>query len=317
MRPLVRQMSRILVTGGSGLLGCNLVLAAIEDHDVVAVSRQHSLQWLGVENVQADLSEESMATQVLETINPDWVVHCAAGTNVDECERNPEWAFLLNREMASYVARAAHSLGARLVHISTDAVFDGVQGDYNEEATPNPISHYGQSKLEGEEAVKSAHPGAVVIRTNFYGWNALPKKSLAEWFLDHLETGRPCIGFSDVFVTPILANNFAEIILRTLEVKLEGVYHVGGSECVDKYTFGVRLAEVFGLDHTVISPSSVEAAHLDAPRSKKLCLDSTKISSALGVDLPDLADGMTKFKQLRDSGYADRLRDGVVSQPLA
>jgi dTDP-4-dehydrorhamnose reductase len=107
-----------------------------------------------------------------------------AATDIEACERDPALAHRLNTEMAQGVARAAAETGARLLHLSTDAVFDGADGSYREDQLPAPLNVYGKTKLAGEAAVSEAHPGALVVRTNFFGWNAKPKVNLAEWFLD-------------------------------------------------------------------------------------------------------------------------------------
>ncbi len=235
-------------------------------------------------------------------------------TNVDRCEQDEAGAYLLNREMARWVARASTEQGAQLVHISTDAVFDGRRGGYREEQRPHPINVYGRSKLAGEQAVKHAHPRAIICRTNIFGWNALSKLSLAEWFLDSLESERRTPGFSDVWVTPLLVNDLAGILVQMLEADLKGTYQVVGADCVSKYEFGVRLARVFHLATELIEPVSVDEAQLRAPRPKRLCLDGRKAARALDLSLPRLNDGLKRFRALRDDGYRARLKslEGAV-----
>lgn len=296
-------MARILITGASGLLGANLVLDYATEHEVLAVCHRHPVHLDGVEVILADLSQPGRAQEVIERGRPEWVIHCAAATDVDACEADPQMAFRLNRDMAGLVAEGARSAGARLAHISTDAVFDGEKGGYTEEDPPRPINVYGASKHAGEGVVTAAHPEALVVRTNIFGWNAQPKQCLAEWFLDHLEAGRPCPGFTDVWVTPILVNNLGEMLLRMLGVGLQGVYHVPGGECVTKHDFGVCLARVFGLDDSLIKPSKVQQAGLLAPRPRRLCLDGTKVETELRTRLPTIAAGLSGFKRLQEVGH--------------
>ncbi len=301
-------MARVLITGASGLLGANLVLAWRERHEVVAACHRHPIHLPGVPTLRADLSRPGEAERVVVEAAPDWVVHTAAATDVDACEADPEMAFRLNRDMAGAVAAAAAGAGARLAHISTDAVFDGQRGDYREEDEPRPINVYGRSKWEGERAVLAAHPQALVVRTNIYGWNAQSKRSLAEWFLANLEAGRTCGGFVDVWVTPILVNDLADLLARALEKGLQGVLHLAGGECVSKYEFGRRLAQIFGLDGDLIRPISVEEAGLRAPRPKRLCLDGDRARRQLGCPLPDMDEGLDRFRRLREAGYPESLK---------
>lgn len=301
-------MARLLVTGASGLLGANLVLETAARHEVVAVARRHPVRHSNVAALEADLAQDGVAERVMRWAQPEWVVHCAAATNLDECEADPPTAFRLNRDMAGAVAAAAAKAGARLVHISTDAVFGGDAGTYDETSATRPVNVYGRSKLAGEEAVTQAHAEAAVVRTNIYGWNAQAKSSLAEWFLVNLAAGRPCLGFDDVFFTPLLVNDLVPVLLEILERDLRGVYHVAGSECLSKRAFGLRVAENFGLEPGLIEAGHVAQAGLLAPRPKKICLDCRRVEAALGLTLPGVDAGLRRFRQLREQGFVQQLK---------
>ena len=301
-------MRRILITGASGLLGANLVLDAVGRYEVTPVSHQQRVEWPGVESLQADLAQAGAASELLGLVRPDWVIDCAAATDVDACEADPPMAFRLNRDMAGQVAMAARSVGARLAHISTDAVFDGERGGYVEGDQPNPINVYGQSKLEGERAVRAADPDALIVRTNIFGWTSQGKRSLAEWFVGHLEAGRGCRGFTDIFVSPILVNDLSEFLFRMLEAGLQGLYHVAGGDCVSKYQFGVTIARTFGLEAELIEPVRVETSELRAPRGRRLCLRGQRIERELGIRLPPAREGLARFKALREEGRPADLR---------
>jgi dTDP-4-dehydrorhamnose reductase len=303
-------LARILITGASGLLGANLALTAVEQgHTVIGVAHAHRLRSKAFEVVQADLTRPGEAERVIADSSPDWLVHCAALTDLDACERTPELASRLNRDAARSVAAAASANHIRLVHISTDAVFDGRRGGYSEEEVPNPINAYGRSKLEGERSVADACPSAAIVRTNIYGWNALGKQSLAEWFLGNLEAGRACNGFTDVKTTPILVNDLSRLLLSVLDNGLSGTLHIAGAECLSKYEFGLKIAAIFALDPELIRPTSVDQAGLAAKRSKELCLDCRKAQAALGIRLPSVDEGLQRFRELRVAGLTDRLHE--------
>lgn len=304
-------MTRILVTGASGLLGSNLSLMASPSFEVVGQYYQHAVELPGVRMLQADLTDRSSVQSLFERAEPDWVVHAAAATDLDRCEADPDWARQLNRDAAAYVAERAMGAGARLAHISTDAVFDGVHGWYREEDSVNPISVYGETKRQAERAVRDAHLGALILRTNFFGWNARDKKSLGEWFLGHLEAGRECSGFEDVYITTLLVNDLASYLLRMLDHGLSGLFHLAGGECVSKYQFGRRLAETFHLDPSLIKPISVEELGLKARRAKQLCLESKKVERALGEHVPSLDESLAYFKELRGKPFYRELVGGA------
>ena len=308
-------MARILVTGASGLLGANLVLEAADaGHHVIAASHLHPVASGGVEACLGDLSRPGEAERLLETFRPEWVIHCAALTDLDLCETNPSLADRLNTEMAAAVARACRAVGARLVYISTDAVFDGRRGGYVEDDVPAPVNVYGKSKLAGEEEVARTDSEALIVRTNIFGWNPRANRGLAEWFLSGLEDGRQKPGFTDVWVTPILVNDLSRLLLRMLGAGLFGVYHVPGADCVSKYAFGERLARAFDLDPTLVTQASVEDAQLAAPRGRQLCLQAARLLAETDIDLPGLDHGLSRLRELRRTGFLDRLRGLVRSQ---
>jgi len=305
-------MPRLLITGASGLLGANLVLAAHEDHEVIAVYHRHAIELEGVQSVSADLCQPGIAKELFERFQPDWIVHCAADTSIDELEGDPERAFRVNRDMAANVAEAAHEIGAKMVHISTDAVFDGREGPYREGDPTEPVNVYGKSKLAGEQTVRALCPEALIIRTNTFGWNAQPKTSLAEWFINNLLQGIPCKGFVDVYFNPLLVNHLWVIIKSLLKSNLWDVFHVGSDQCISKFEFGVRLAESFDLNKELISAVEIETGSLRAPRPKNTCLDCSKIRKVVNVELLDIESNISFFHELEQSGYVEEIRKMAV-----
>jgi dTDP-4-dehydrorhamnose reductase len=299
---------RILITGASGLLGLNLALEAASEHTVFGLVHQHNLRTQAFHVIRADLLEPGAIQSVLDETQPDWVIHCAALANVDACETNPQQAAQLNSEipgkLAQYVARG----GARLVHISTDAVFNGQRGQYSEEDEPNPLSVYARTKLAGELAVAQANPEAIIARVNLFGWSVTGQRSLGEFFFNNLQAGKSVMGFTDVFFCPLLANDLGQILMRMLEKRLSGLYHVVSRECISKYTFGVRLARRFGLDEDLIRPASVSQAGLKAARSPHLTLQTRKLARALGTPPPDLSTGLERFYALYQQGYPQHIK---------
>ena len=301
-------MTRVLVTGASGLLGANLMLEWAERHEVIGVTHAVPLVHPRIDIRQEDLARPGAAQRLFKEVRPQAVVHCAAATDVEACERDPELAHRLNAEMAGLVAQAAAETGARLLHVSTDAVFDGEGGPYREEDHPAPVNEYGKSKLAGEAAARAVNSEALVVRTNFFGWNATPKTNLAEWFLDRLRSGQVARGFTDVFCSPVLVNDLAGLFEALLATDVRGLLHLPGRECLSKFDFGRRLALAFGLREELVQPSDLAESGFGAPRPRRTCLDGTIVRGVLGSDLPSVDLGVRRLESLARTGYLLRLK---------
>ena len=299
----------ILVTGASGLLGSNfLVVAQRRGARLAAVSHRHSVRMPGVEAVRADLTDRRAVEDLCRAFRPRWIVHCAALTDVDRCEEHPEEARRVNAEVPGHLAEAARHVGAGLLYISTDGVFDGTAGQYAEGDAPAPVNVYAETKLAGEDAVRGALERHLIVRTNIYGWNLQEKLSLAEWILGRLETAQDVPGFRDAVFTPILVNDLSEVLLDMLDRGLIGVYHVAGSQALSKYEFALALAEEFALSRDLVRPASLAGSTLRASRPPNTSLQTAKVSRALGRPMPDATAGLRRFKALRDAGFVKRLK---------
>jgi len=301
-------MTRILITGASGLLGLNLALSASEQHTVIGVDRCR-LTGVPFELVCADLLEPGAVDRVLDETHPEWLIHCAALANLEACEADPILAHRLNADLPGDLAAACARRGIRLMHISTDSVFDGMKADtYSETDTPNPQGVYSATKLAGEQNVLSANPEAAIARVNFFGWSLGGKRSISEFFFNNLSADRQCNGFTDIWFCPIFVGDLADTLLRMLEKALSGLYHAVGSDALTKYGFGVRLARRFGFDETLITPISIEQSGLTAKRSPTLRLSVHKLSTALGVKIPGVSTGLDHFYTQFQQGYPQKIR---------
>jgi dTDP-4-dehydrorhamnose reductase len=302
-------MKRLLVTGASGLLGLHLALQENDRYEVCGVVNRQALINPPFQAVQADLTDESAACQIIDRFKPDLMIHCAAMANIDGCEKDPARAGVVNGELPGRLARLAKEYGFQLVHISTDAVFDGTRGNYRETDPPNPLSVYAGTKLAGETRVAMENPQALIARVNFYGWSLNGNRSLAEFFFNNLKTGSRVNGFTDVYFCPLMVADLCDVLMKMAEAGLSGLYHVVSPEAITKYAFGCRIAELFGFDATLINPISVEQGGLTARRSPLLTLLPEKLQQDLSIELPDQANGLLRFYQEYEIAYPALLRE--------
>jgi len=302
-------MTKILVTGGSGLLGSNISKIATSRYEVFATYNKNKVSMDNVSYFQADLSIKGDLEEI-EQIKPEFIIHCAALTNMDFCEENPADAYNGNVLASIHVAEVARKIGSYLIYISTDSVFNGEDGNYSESDIPDPISVYGKTKLEAEQKVLSICPHSCVVRTNIYGWNKLNKFSLAEWMLNKLTNNEELPGIKDVYFSPTLVNDLAGILFKLYEGRNEGIFHIVGGESCSKLDFAYNIAEVFRLDKSVIKPINFQALGLKAPRGMNMSLNVTKVREILKVDLPHVREGLEEMRMLRNEGYVESLKHG-------
>jgi len=299
---------RILVTGASGLLGLNLCLKEVKEHDIYGIVHQTQLANVPFTLIRQDLTNKNALSKVFNQTEPELVVNCAAMANVDQCEKNPIPAAKINSEVPGYLAKNCAERVIPFIHISTDAVFDGEKGNYKETDVPNPLSIYAKTKLEGEKRVLDANPSALIARVNFFGFSVTGRRSLAEFFLRNLISNKRVYGFIDILFSPMYVNDLIDTLFKMVKNKLTGIYHVVSSNHLSKYDFGMLISEKFNLDGSIITPESYLKGNLIAKRSPNLFLDVRKLLST-GIEVPNVALAVDHFC----SDYVDGLSDRIQS----
>jgi len=299
---------KLLITGVSGLLGINLAMESLREHEVIGVDRG-KLKSAPFAVLRADLAQREAIESLIDWTRPEWLINCAALANLEKCQADPLQAKVLNTDLPGELATVCAKRNIRFVHVSTDAVFDGTkEGFYTEEDKPSPPGVYSQTKLDGEHAVQQVNPEAILARVNFYGWSLGGRRSLAEFFVNSLSEGKNVNGFTDVIFCPMLVNDTARLLLEMLQKGLRGVYHLIGPQPMSKYQFGMKIARRFGFDETLIFPRSVESSSLTAKRSHNLWLSIHKLSTVLGHEIPSFSTGLAEFYTQFQQGYPQKIR---------
>lgn len=261
----------MLVTGSNGLLGTKLLAAMaprVELQPLASSRGPCANAYLGdFPFFPLDVTDPARVTAVIAAAAPDVVVHTAALTDVDGCERAPDRARAINVEGTANVADACARAGARLVQLSTEYVFDGRAGPYEEGDPPNPLGVYARTKLESERVVAARCADWAVARTTvLYGYAPNVRPNFVLWLLDQLARGQRVRVVADQIGSPTLANNLAEMVLALAMGGSQGVYHTVGRSRLDRYRFARLAAEVFGLDANLIDPVTTAELNQPAPR---------------------------------------------------
>tara|TARA_Y100000034_G_C6909557_1_gene423539 strand:- start:9423 stop:10328 length:906 start_codon:yes stop_codon:yes gene_type:complete len=300
---------KILITGANGLLGSNLCLMYSKNNEIYATDKEEP-KIENCSNHKLDVTKEE-DIQLIEKLNPELIIHCAAIINLDYCEENKKEARETNVLGSEKIAKVTKKLNAHMIYISSDSIFDGERGNYNEEDEPNPLNYYGETKLESEKIISSILENYTIIRTNIYGWNKQNKVSLAEWMLNKLENKEELHAVKDVFFSPILVNNLGEAILELYNLKYKGIINVAAPNNCSKLDFAKKIAETFNLDKDIITPISIGDLELKAKRPKNMSLNIEKAKCILKTKLLSINEGLTKFKELREEGFVETLKKDI------
>ena len=290
---------KLLVVGGSGLLGSSFVLAAKgRGHDVVSTYKEHPIKFVGVPSINFDATKGWEIMRVFSDYKFDWVINCAALTDVDKCEADILLAIELNVDLPGRLAYWSRKQDAGIVQISTDYVFDGKTGQYTEESETVPVNTYGQTKLVGEGYVESENPKNLIIRTNMFGWNVQDKKSLAEWMLWNLRCDKTFFGYKDKYFSPLLTWDLSHLILDLILAKQTGLFNLSSRDYVSKEIFAKKLATVYNLNPNLVIPHSegVEGMNGKARRPNNPSLCPIKAEKVLNRKMPSVEEGLRKFK---------------------
>ncbi|MBI5179234.1 MAG: dTDP-4-dehydrorhamnose reductase [Nitrospinae bacterium] len=287
---------RVLVTGSAGQIGWRIARHLKDRHHVIAAVRTGNIE--GVESVEMDITQPFSIRLAVDRTMPDAVVHCAAMTSADECEKERDACWHVNVEGTRALAEECKTDGARMVYVSTDLVFDGEKGNYAEEDAPNPLSHYAKSKLAGERVVAEILPDAVIARTAIvYGKGGVPPRGFAVWLVDALRAGKKVPLFTDQFRSHFYLEDCARAVGLLTEGKQNGLFHLSPGWRQSRHEFGLAVARAMGLDERLIEAVSMKDVPSDAPRPKDCSLANGKLVRATGFTPTPFADTLKMLKR--------------------
>jgi len=290
---------KVLVTGCNGLLGQKLCALAPPQIELFGVDLHSPSRVLPQEAFAAiDLADRESIIKLITKIEPTWIVNAAGYTNVDSAETERDLCWRANVVAVENIIHAARKASARVVQISTDYIFDGERGPYDEEAIANPLGFYGRSKLAAENALHSSMIEFTIVRTMIlYGKANGVRPNFVSWVIDKLRRGEEIKAVTDQWGNTTLADELAVGIWKIVEKEALGTYHLAGREIVNRFSFAQAIAAVFELDGNLIKPATTPELRQVAHRPMNSGLIIEKATRELGVDFSDLTGGLQKLKR--------------------
>ncbi|WP_417601715.1 SDR family oxidoreductase [Owenweeksia hongkongensis] len=297
---------KILITGSNGLLGQKLVHKLSKDSEVELIATARGENRLsnkeGYKYHSLDITDEKAVAETIVKYKPDSVIHTAAMTNVDACEADKEGCDKLNVDATQFIVDACKANNAHLVHLSTDFIFDGEDGPYDEEAKPNPISYYGESKLKAEEIVlKSDHDAAILRTVLVYGIaEDMSRSNIALWAKGALSKGQQINVVDDQFRSPTLAEDLADGCILAAKQKAKGIYNISGKDQLSVLEIVQQVADFWKLDKSLINPVSSKTLSQPAKRPPKTGFILDKAIRELGYKPHSFMEGLAVLdKQMK------------------
>lgn len=305
---------RLAVVGATGLVGDHLMKEA-ESRGLDVLGTYLTNRQKGSSFSRLDITDKSEMREVLARFRPEGVILTAAVSDVDQCELNPNEAWLVNVEGALNLTEFCAELECPLLFVSTDYVFNGLKGfPYSEGDAPDPISFYGRTKLEGERLVLDASPLNLVTRVSVvFGWRGnSTRDNLVLKILRRLRAGKEVELFNDQWNSPTYAPGCASLMLdllsrdRGLMEMFEGddrsIFHLSGKDCLTRYELGLRVAEIFDLDSSLIRSIGLEEADLVGPRPRMSCLSVAKVEAKLNTRIASLNEALEDMRSKEGEG---------------
>lgn len=294
-------MKKILVTGSNGFIGQELVNQILlrQDMNPIALSRgdnriQHEKEFI---YQSADVCDEEALKSVIEEYKPDTVIHTVALANVDQCEADPVECNRMNVTPVQHLTRMAERFGFHLIYLSTDFIFDGLNGPYKEKDKPNPLNHYGASKLEAEQIIQQSNCLWTVVRTILvYGAPRDRNRSnFVLWVKKSLENKKGIQVVTDHFRMPTLVDDLAEACLTIAAKRVTGIYHISSEELFSVYEIAQEVADFWNLDKSLLRPakSTELASKVERPSYTGFNIDKAKEDLAFSPS--SLKEGLEKI----------------------
>jgi len=285
---------KFLVTGSAGLVGTQVVKDLEEKGETVYSTYHNTKPEFGIPTLM-DLEQPDKIGNIVEKMKPDSIIHLAAMTNVDECEKEKDLAMKINAKATEILSKKAAKQKSFFVYVSTDYVFDGKQGMKKESDQPNPIGFYGKSKLEGEKSVMNSAASWCIARTSTPFGLHQKKKSFPLWVAENLQNKNKINLIVDQFTSPTYVPNLSKMLIEIASRQIVGILHVAGETRISRYEMAELVADKLNLDKMLLNPITTEQMNWIAKRPKDSSLDVSLASSILNEKPLNVEKGLDNF----------------------
>jgi len=285
---------KFLITGSAGLVGSRVTKDLVTQNHTVYSCYHESKPDFGIPKI-LDLLDPVAIKKMIEDTSPDVIIHLAALTNVDLCETEKDLATKINEKATEILARQAAKRKTFFVYVSTDYVFDGIQGMKKESDIPNPLGFYGKSKLAGELALNEFASSWCIARTSTPFGTHKTKKSFPLWVKENLESNKEIPVLTDQFTSPTYVPNLSKMLIEIATRQITGIIHTAGASRISRFQLAEIVADKLNLDKTLLKPTLIDTMNWRAPRPKDSSLDVSFAAEILNEKPQTIQKGIELF----------------------
>lgn len=293
-------MEKLIITGVNGLLGQKLLEQAHSKYSILGIDLHDEPfdKKIKFDYRKLDLTQRRLVKEVILNYNPHYLINTAAMTDVDTCETQKEQCWKINVEAVDNIIYAVRQTGIKIVQLSSDYIFDGKNGPYSEKNVPLPLGYYGKSKLASENLLINSNLDHAIVRTMvLYGYGINVRSNFVTWLIEKLKKNANVTIVTDQLGNPTLADELATAILKIVKLKKWDLYHISGSELIDRYSFALKIADIFKLDKNLISSITTPELNQSALRPLKSGFIIDKAKTELGIEMSNAEEGLKMFKK--------------------
>ena len=289
------------ITGGSGLLGINWLFHLKNTYDVNASINNKEIEIEEIKCYRIDLSSKHSLSSLLKKINPLFIIHAAAISNVEGCEFNQINALKINVEITKNISEVCSDLGIKLIYISTDHLFDGSNQYASENENKKPINYYAKTKDLAEKCIIEICDNYLIVRSNFFGWGTSYRHSFSDFIINNLRNNTQVNLFNDVYFTPILFEELFNKVDKLIENNKNGIYNIVGNDRLSKFDFGMKISKSFNLNSKLINKISIHDMKKLVIRPLDMSLSNSKYKSELKDDFMSIDHNINMLKNTENN----------------
>jgi dTDP-4-dehydrorhamnose reductase len=286
---------KLLVLGGSGFIGSEFVKRASLSNEVLATYNNTNFTKHNFSSIKFCFPNDfDILKKIIINEQPNVIINFIANTNLDYCENNQKNVYDLNVILPKKICKLSNEINSKFIHISSDYVFDGKQGDYNENDNTHPVNFYGYTKQLSEE-ITLKYSKNIVIRTSSV-YDLKLQTNFIQFVFEKLKKNEKVFAFNDVLTTPILIDELTDSLLRIITSNESGIFHISGDECITRFEFAKIIAQKLKLHEELIVPISVKSIEQKISRPQNSCLNNKKIKEIFNIKFSKLEDNIGRLK---------------------